>query len=518
MSRLTMGSLFDGIGGFPLAAIRSGITPVWASEIEAFPIEVTKQRFPSMIHVGDITKLNGAELPPVDIICGGSPCQDLSVAGARAGLSGARSGLFMEQVRLVKEMRNADKLRGRTALDVRPRFMVWENVPGAFSSGTPKARTSVSSSKRSSELSAVPFMSLDLTPGHGNLLGESYWELISPWLGGAWMLNTGVSPNDARGSSLSQILQDAPPIKYYLSPKACLGILRRASERGKALPPKLERALKIQAGLMRPDGQPTDLNAFHINQRDEGIDLHGVSGALMATTNMQMQTFVTQPDDTVEGFDGYNGDLTGDVAATLGVNCGMSTGRNGVMAFAANQRDEVRDLHDIAGALNAQLGMKQQTFVAAAFSAGAGASAGSIGYGEELAPTLKGSASGNCMPSVLCLNDQGGSVMECSENVSGTLRAQEHGHQPLVYENHGIDARYTGPHQVVPTMSARYGTGGNNVPLVEQEETFCITGNAIDRQPQNGGNGIGYQRDIAYTLTATDHLSGYPDKRSNPED
>ena len=76
MSGLTMGSLFDGIGGFPLAALRSGITPVWASEIEAFPIEVTKQRFPSMIHVGDITKLNGAELPPVDIICGGSPCQD----------------------------------------------------------------------------------------------------------------------------------------------------------------------------------------------------------------------------------------------------------------------------------------------------------------------------------------------------------------------------------------------------------------------------------------------------------
>ena len=129
------------------------------------------------------------------------------------------------------------------------------------------------------------------------------------------------------------------------------------------------------------------------------------------------------------------------------------------MAFAANQRDEVRDLRDVAGALQASPGMKQQTFVAAAFSAGAGASAGSIGYGEELAPTLKGSASGNCMPSVLCLNDQGGSVMECSEDVSGTLRAQEHGHQPLVYENHGIDSRYTGPHKVAPTMSARYGTG-----------------------------------------------------------
>ena len=269
----------------------------------------------------------------------------------------------------------------------------------------------------------------------------------------------------------------------------------------------------------------------------------------VACGDAQMQTFVTQPEDTVEGFDGYNGDLTGDVAATLGVNCGMSTGRNGVMAFAANQRDEVRDLHDVAGALGAQPGMKQQTFVAgvvtkgngdcfiseqthtalstgggqagqgypcvltAGFSAGAGASAGSIGYGEELVPTLKGSASGNCMPSVLCLNDQGGNVMECSENVSGTLRAQEHGHQPLVYENHGIDSRYTGPHKVAPTMSARYGTGGNNVPLVEQKETFCITGNAIDRQPQNGGNGLGCQEELAYTLTAMDRHAVYARQR-----
>lgn len=264
---------------------------------------------------------------------------------------------------------------------------------------------------------------------------------------------------------------------------------------------------------MRPDGQPTGLEAYHINQRDEGIDLHGVSGALMATTNMQMQTFVTQPDEAVEGFDGYNGDLTGDVAATLGVNCGMSTGRNGVMAFAANQRDEVRDLHDLAGALGAQPGMKQQTFVAG-FSAGAGSSAGGIGYNESVAPTLKGSPGGNCMPSGLCLNDQGGSVMDCSENVSGTLRAQEHGHQPLVYENHGIDSRYTGPHKVAPTMSARYGTGGNNVPLVEQEaDAICIAGNTVDRQPQNGGNGLGCQDDLAYTLTATDRHAVYSRQR-----
>ncbi|MBD5102300.1 MAG: DNA cytosine methyltransferase [Subdoligranulum sp.] len=138
MSGLTLGSLFDGIGGFPLAAVHNGITPLWASEIEAFPIEVTKQQFPAMLHVGDITKLDGTTLPPVDVICGGSPCQDLSVAGARAGLAGARSGLFMEQVRITKEMRDADERRGRTGQSVRPRFLVWENVPGAFSSGEPK--------------------------------------------------------------------------------------------------------------------------------------------------------------------------------------------------------------------------------------------------------------------------------------------------------------------------------------------------------------------------------------------
>ena len=193
----------------------------------------------------------------------------------------------------------------------------------------------------------------------------------------------------------------------------------------------------------------------------------------MRTQNMQMQTFVTQTP----------------------------------AAFAANQRDEVRDLHDLAGALSAQPGMKQQTFVAsclnpwdtqrtrvfmpegtaptlagsdggggrnpgglvyaAGFSANAGSKAGSTGYQEEIAPTLKGTAGGGMMPSVLCLNDQGGGVMSCSEEIAGTLRAQEHGHQPAVlFENYGIDTRYKGPVSVSPTLSARAGTGGNNTGLV----------------------------------------------------
>ena len=334
------------------------------------------------------------------------------------------------------------------------------------------------SSKRSSKLKNHTFMLLDLRPGAGNMLG-AYWEYDPPWLGSFGMLNTSECPKDAVECSLWQILQATAPSRYSLSQTACLGILRRAACRGKSLPPLLEAALRMQAGLDSPAPISGEAKANHINQRNEGIDLDGVSGALMATQNLQMQTFITNPGSS-------------------------QSGPQKQIAFAANQRDEVRDLHDVAGALQAQPGMKQQTFVAG-FSAGAGASAGSIGYNESVAPTLKGSPGGNCMPSIICLNDQGGSVMECSENVSGTLRAQEHGHQPLVYENHGIDSRYTGPHKVAPTMSARYGTGGNNIPLVEQNaDTICISGNIVDRQPQNGGNGLGCQENLAYTLTATD--------------
>ena len=131
MIGLKLGSLFDGSGGFPLAGSMHGITPAWASEIEPFPIRVTKLRFPDMKHLGSVTDINGAEIEPVDIITFGSPCQDLSVAGKQLGIhEGQRSNLFFEAVRIIKEMRDA------TGSDehIRPRFAVWENVPGAFSS------------------------------------------------------------------------------------------------------------------------------------------------------------------------------------------------------------------------------------------------------------------------------------------------------------------------------------------------------------------------------------------------
>ena len=122
---MKLGSLFDGSGGFPLGGVIAGMTPVWSSEIEPFPIRVTEKRLPSVKHYGDVSKLNGADLEPVDVITFGSPCQDMSIAGKRAGLDGARSGLFFQAVRIIKEMR---------ARFQKPRFIVWENVRGALSS------------------------------------------------------------------------------------------------------------------------------------------------------------------------------------------------------------------------------------------------------------------------------------------------------------------------------------------------------------------------------------------------
>ena len=276
---------------------------------------------------------------------------------------------------------------------------------------------------------APPYQFLDLTPGAGNLLGQFEWEMRSALHGGAFLRNTGPSPRDATESCLSQILEDHPPKKYYLTTAACLGILRRAKERGKPLPKALDTALRIQAGLI-----------------------------------------------------------------------GLPEGREKTVPFDDS-------------AVLTQPGMKQQTF-AASFSAGASATAGTIGYAEEVAPTLKGSPSGNCMPSVMCLHEQGGQRMDVCENMTDTLRASEKGHQPLVYENHGVDARIRESSEISPTVTARFGTGGGNTPLVQEpNEVYCIVGNIIDRQPENGGNGCGYQENLAYTITTCDRHAVFARQR-----
>lgn len=209
-----------------------------------------------------------------------------------------------------------------------------------------------------------------------------------------------------------QILEPHPHRKYFLSRKACLGILRRARKRGKVLPAPLHLALEMQSGLRMIDlmtlAQLGLIKAYHINQRNEGIDLGSTAGALMATSNLQMQTFV------------------------------------------------------------------------ASFSAGAGASAGGIGYREGVAPTLKAGGSGNSMPTVLCINDQGGERMDVTVDKTATLRAQMDNHQPLIFESHGMDARYRQMGSVAPAMSARgvlcLGGGRRTVQRRRKERRKSVCG------------------------------------------
>ena len=201
-----------------------------------------------MKHLGDITKINGAEIEIVDVITGGSPCQDLSIAGKRTGLAGARSGLFMEQTRIVKEMREHDRESGRTGDMVRPRFMVWENVPGAFSSN--KGRDFAAVLEEIIRIAEPEAPDIEVPEKGWNTWGATTmkWEDDGAWLGERMMRNTGESPNAAVVSRLSQILEATPQGKYSLSAKACQGILRRAERRGKDLPETLKAVLLMQSG------------------------------------------------------------------------------------------------------------------------------------------------------------------------------------------------------------------------------------------------------------------------------
>ena len=451
---MTLGSLFDGIGGFPLAAVHCGGVPVWASEIEPFPMRVTKLRFPDMIHVGDITKLDGAKLPPVDVICGGSPCQDLSVAGLRKGLAGERSGLFMDQVRIVKEMRAEDERRGVSDDFIRPRYLVWENVPGAFSSANGEDFRAVIEEIVHIKDSTchVPRPDTGRWESAGAaILGDQFslaWRVLDAQY---W----GVAQRRRRIFLVADFGGLTAP-KILFEQERLPGDPAEGQDQGKGVTAAAGNSSADSGGSRVAEEKQVDIFAFHINQREETINLNGISGALMATTNMQMQTFVAE----------------------------------GMRKFESAEKKE------------------------------------------------------EC----LCLNDQGGERMDVSVDVTATLRAGMSGHPPLVmgiqqgsagteeipdpalteeaetggnnqqilFENHGIDARYTGPHEVAPTMSARYGTGGNNVPLVsDMPESYCIAGNIIDREVQNGGNGLGCQPDISYTLTSADRHAVFSRQRSD---
>ncbi|MCC8036698.1 MAG: DNA cytosine methyltransferase [Bacteroidales bacterium] len=297
MDKLTLGSLFDGSGGFLLGGLLAGITPVWASEIEPFPIRVTTKRMPFIKHYGDVSAMNGGKIEPVDIITFGSPCQDMSVAGKRSGLDGERSSLFYEAVRIIKEMRCATN--GKY-----PRYAVWENVPGAFSSNGGEDFKAVLEALLSVKSETVSVSRPERWPSAGEILGDGCslaWRVLDTQYWGVPQRRKRIYlVADFAGGSAGKILFESEGVSGY----SAEGF--RAWQRA---------AGGAAAGAGEPGGD--GVLAFHINQREETIDLHGVSGALMATRNMQMQTFVASPVPCLNDQGGERMDVTEDVTSTL---------------------------------------------------------------------------------------------------------------------------------------------------------------------------------------------------------
>ena len=282
-TKLTMGSLFDGSGGFPLGGLLSGITPVWASEIEPFPIRVTSKRLPYMKHYGDISQMDGGKIEPVDIICFGSPCTDMSVAGRRAGLDGKQSVLFYQAIRIIKEMRCATN--GQY-----PRWICWENVPGAFSSNSGHDFQAV--------LEAV--IGLVEPDAQVPMPEKNRWPYADCYMGDGW--------------SVAYRTLDS---QHWGLPQRRKRIFLVGDLAGQCAADVLFKS----EGLSGYSAE-----SFRAWQRAAGgaENCTGIAGL---------------------GLDGYNGTVS-PVASTLGVNCGMSTGRNGVVLNdqGGNRMDVTHDL------------------------------------------------------------------------------------------------------------------------------------------------------------------------------
>lgn len=342
MSNLTLGSLFDGSGGFPLGGLISGITPLWASEIEPFPIRVTSKRMPKVKHLGDISTINGADIEPVDIITFGSPCTDMSVAGKRAGLEGEQSVLFYEAIRIIKEMRCATN--GNY-----PRFIVWENVPGAFSSN--------------------------------------------------------------KGDDFKAVLESIAKVK--------------------------DETLSIP----KPKKW---LNAGEILGRDYSIAWRTLDAQYFGVPQRRKRIYLVS-------------DFTGRCAGKILFESESLSGdfKKGICSWKGTTR----------GA--------------------------EIGIGEA---------------STIVLNDQGGQRMDVLDNKTSTLRARAN-HPPCVmFENHSQDTRYNGPLDVAPTVSATYGTGGNNQPFVTTQVDTPKT-LKIRSGCEGGGKGALIQDNKSATLSCINDQS-----------
>ena len=456
MRNLTLGSLFDGSGGFPLAGLLAGIVPVWSSEIEPFAIRVTEKRLPQVQHFGNISGLHGAKLPFVDIITFGSPCQDMSIAGKRTGLNGSRSSLFHEAIRIIREMRCASN--GKY-----PRYIVWENVPGAFSSnGGEDFRCVLEAicSVKDSSIS-IPRPAGKWTKA-GEILAESY--------------------------SLAWRVLDA---QYWGVPQRRKRIFLVADFDGAS-------AGKI---LFESEGDSPQCGEMsRRDRRDGAVSLSGYSAESLRAWQRTAESAA---------------DSSGTAGLCLcdqgGERIDILKERTATLRAEAHHPPCVLENHPADSRLQISENGKVQTLTSRCGTGG-----GNVPLLMDTPKTLK----------IRCGKAGGGKGSLIQENKSATLSCNNDQtvFQPKAYgiSSFSSNAMLSGnPHSgIYEADTARTLDTSDQSPAKNQGgiavlESYSLQGSMIGRSDQNGPQGGGVNKDVAFTLNATDHHAVYAASTGN---
>jgi DNA (cytosine-5)-methyltransferase 1 len=450
-----LGSLFDGSGGFPLSGALCGIEPAWAAEVEPYPIAVTRSRFPNMRHLGDISKVNGADIEPVDIITFGSPCQDLSVAGKRAGLKHeangdeetTRSGLFMEAVRIIKEMRSATN-------GEYPRFALWENVPGAFSSNKGEdfrivCEELIKIVEPSAVMPAVP---------------QKGWAYSDSYIGNGWSLAYRVF--DAQYWGVPQRRRRIHLVVDFRGECAREVLFERQGVRGyfeTSRTPWQDLAPNAEGGIGADDS--------------EGESAGGAGGRQLDAVAYTLKVRSGCDVDSAGKAAGKGALVQTEKAATLACVQDQYLFQPTAYSFDSLASNSMKSKNPHSGCREVEVAKTLDT--------------------TDPNPSKNQGGIAIVEPTAIIDNIGGQAEYGKVSLVNGTLRSAAQGAVAYVVENHPADSRVnldeTGK---VQTLTSRMGTGGGNVPMV-MEPMVCLEGNGS--RPSHQGDGYS-QTDKMYTL------------------
>ena len=418
---MKLGSLFDGSGGFPLGGIIAGMTPVWSSEIEPFPIRVTEKRLPQVRHYGDVSKISGADLEPVDVITFGSPCQDMSVAGRRAGLDGARSGLFFQAVRIIKEMR---------AKYGKPRYAVWENVRGALSSagGEDFRRVLEELCRVKDDAVDVPRPPKEKWQSAGLIRGNGYsvaWRVLDAQYWGVPQRRKRIYlVADLDGDSAGKVLFDSEGVSGYFE---------------KMQAARKDFARTAQNGAGETVGVLNDQGGSSISIEDN------LSPTLRAETHQHLPIvygLCSYESNSMKSSNPYSGIYKADTARTLDINGGSpACNQGGMLVLFDNHREDARytgpcdasptiTSHLGTGGLNAPLVCLQGSLI--------GSGQGGTGVSTDVSFTLlSGVVHDVCVPDTksYCLAGKPRHT-SASADVAMTLAAADWKDPPAVYKSY----------------------------------------------------------------------------------